>query len=304
MIRALLVAAGMALATPLSAQVSEDLCRAVFAQATGAIPDAIVEAEIGTDGADCVAQGVRIVHGAGRGEIAADRIAWSGQGLDGFAEEMTPPRALVIEAEGLSTFALAGQPVFDYVRRARQAQRKVTLGFEARWDALTGRLVLDRLEIDFPGNNRLRLSARAEGADLTSLPALLDSVNRIALTEVTFDVTSNGLFEEVALPELAHFVTPTGGDPEASMRAMIGASVAAIEELPDDMLGGPSKAALIAVIESLPTPAGALRLTLTLDPPLEVTGALGARLWGTMPLADRLAGFRIGAQYEPTADTP
>ena len=304
MIRAFLIAGLLSIAVPAHAQVAPEVCQAVWDRAMGLVPDGTARAEIEADGPDCVARNAVLLDGAGAGEIAADVIRWSGQGLEDFASDLVPPRALILTAEGLSLLTLTGEPTYDYVNRARQVQKKVTLHFEARWDELTGRFVLDVLDIDFPGENQIRIVARAEGADLSSLPAMAASFVNLSVTELTIDVTSNGLFENVALEPILRSMARVGQAPEEAMARLVDEALGAVASVPDDLLSGPSKEALAAFLPTLPAPQGALRLSVAADPPLNLRSGLAARMLPGLSPEARFQGLGVTILYEPTAEVP
>lgn len=294
--RALIAAMLTALALPATAQQSLAVCEESWAKLTIALPIA-VSAEIGTEGPLCVAENVEANESFA--QILIDRVTWEGQGLDRFAQDAIPPRSLMLAVEKARSVRLTGDPRTDYVRRAQALNEAVSGRLEMRWDQLTNRLFLDTLNVDFPGENALRMTAQAGGVDLSSMSALRTSLGSAVLSSMTVNVTTFGLFEAYLLERLVLTAVAPDTDPQSALPGLVADLSAQIEDLPESSFSPESKSAMIAFLEDLPSPGGDLRMSLTADPPFGwvrlVPNWLNAG--GTRNPETLLDGVRIRFEY-------
>ena len=262
--RALVAALMIAVAGPAAAQQSPATCQDSWDMLARAMPIA-VSAEIAAEGPLCVARNVEANESFA--QILIDRITWEGQGLDRFAEEGIPPRSLMLAVERARTVRLTGDLRTDYVRRAQALNEAVSGRLEMRWDQLTNRLFLDALNLDFPGENGLRMSAQAGGVDLSSMSTLRTSLGSAVLASMTVDVTTFGLFETYLLERLVLTAMAPDEDPAISMPGLVADLSRQIEALPDSSFTAETRAEMITFLEDLPSPRGDLRISVTADPP-------------------------------------
>lgn len=297
--RAALAALALLLSgAPALAQQSRAVCDASWALVTQAAPVS-VSAEISVDGALCVATAVE---GRGGGSLfEVDRLTWEGQGLAKLAEEGIPPRSLSVQIDRARAIALTGDRLTDFIRRAAARHRAVSGRLVLRWDGLTNRLFLDELAIDFPGDNAVQLVGQAGGVNLSTMGALRSSLGRAALTSLTLDMTSHGLFERHLLEPLLLLTLEPGQDPARALPGIVARLTRAIEALPDSSVAEASRSAMIAYVEALPSPSGSVRVTVTADPPLGWVRLAPIRLGTGAVGPDRLDalldGVRIRFEY-------
>ncbi|MEL6532939.1 MAG: hypothetical protein AAFQ06_07855, partial [Pseudomonadota bacterium] len=159
-----------------------------------------------------------------------------------------------IELTGLRFAVRTGfSPDMDYVFAAQaRAREGIDAMLSVAYDA--GRVTLDPLRIDFPGENAIE--ARLALTDLSDDPfqALDGRLERLELS-----IQSHGLFEEFALFPLATMLLSDQDDPEAEVAQLKDEGRAALASLP---LTDATVAALTALIDDMPNPAGTLSLIL------------------------------------------
>lgn len=263
------VAVLMALGSAAGAQtMSEAACAAAFAALTG--PEAVFPVTgtlAGVTAEGCVIRDLVLDMG---GEFAPDwhatELRLSGSALDWLAGEAATPETLEVAVRGLRFEVSTGNSQMDYLlaAQARAAPTRVDLALD--WDRAAKVLVLSRLEIDFPGDNAVSLSARVANVDLSSEGALQMSATGFALTEADLSVTSHGLFEHYVLMSLGPSLLPLEGDMAAAMAALQAEATAALADLPEATFPAATKDAVARLIAEMPNPSGQLDLAVRADP--------------------------------------
>ncbi|NJM83972.1 MAG: hypothetical protein HC844_17345 [Tabrizicola sp.] len=271
MIRAGLMA--LVLAGPAAAEglVGQALCAAVWDKADtemgglGVVTDASVRQE----GDWCVVDApVLDVQGDYRVDWHMDRLRFRGSALGWFAGGSTLPEGLELVVEGLRVVVQTGNPQMDWLIAAQARPNGIDAEAVLGWDPVAKVLRLERVSLDFPGDNMLRASAVLTGVDLSSMGAMQMSATGFALTDVDLAITTHGLFEWYVLMVLGSVVLPPDGDMDAAMETFRADLSETMGDLPETSVSAESKAALDVLIAELPNPAGDLTLSLRADPGL------------------------------------
>ena len=173
-----------------------------------------------------------------------------------------PPDRLGLRLSGLRMVVQSDNPQMDYLLAAQSRTNLIDVALALRWDAPARVLTVERLEIDFPGANRVALTARVAGVDLSSKGAMQMSATSFAVTEADLRVQTHGLFEWYVLLAFGAMVLPLEGDMEAATEGLRAQAVAAVAELPETSFPAASKFALVAFVNELPNPSGTLTLSL------------------------------------------
>jgi hypothetical protein len=223
-------------------------------------------------------------------------------GLQDLVDGRAPER-LDLRVSDLRLVVQTGDAQMDYLFAAQARANSIQVDLVLVWDKTARELLLERLEIDFPGENLVSLSAKAAGVDLSSTGAMQMSATSFAVTELDLTVQSHGLFEWYALMALGPMVLPREGDMEAAaeaLRADLGAMVA---DLPAATFPDASRQALLALIGELPNPAGVLSLSLRSDAGVGPARLMGYAMTGVPTSMDAAAplfeGVRISIGWEP-----
>lgn len=180
--------------------------------------------------------------------------------LPWIADGSAPPDRLGFRFSGLRMVVQTGNPQMDYLFAAQSRANLIDMDVDLAWDATARVLAVERLDIDFPGENRVSLTAKVAGVDLSSTGAMQMSATSFAITEADLTVQTHGLFEWYALMGLGSLLLPLEGDMEAAVRVLRADAVAAVNQLPETSFPPASKAALTALIAELPNPAGVLTI--------------------------------------------
>ncbi len=263
-----LFAAGLGAASGALAQSTAErqdrLCRMSW-EALLAMPEAVGLSGTysGLDNGWCLFENIRYKQPASTYGAAfeIDTLLLRGEafGVMIFAE---PPPGPVVSAEvmfeGARTVPQTDMARMNYLFAA-QARVSSTSGEMAlEWDSETNMLTLTKFAVDFPGDNAISLTAKVNNVNLSSNAAMQMSATGFAVTDLSLEITSHGLFENVPLMLLGNLVLPDDGDMEveaAKLRALAQDGVAA---LPDASVSMASKDALSQLIDELPNPAGRL----------------------------------------------
>jgi len=309
-IRQALPAAALALglcAGPVLGQQSVAQCTAMVegVQALGDMP--LTVQEFTTEGEWCVATDLRAGPQDTEGgfALAVKRFAWRGTGLESLAEGL-PPRALDLDVRGLHMLPQTGDPLLSWMLAA-QARANGTDGtLSVRWDSLTGQISLTALEIDFPGDNAVSATATLTGADLSSQDAIVASLGRMAVTQMTLSVTTHGLFESFLLFPLAQVVL-AGAEPQAEAEEVKRVARSFATDLPPSSFDAATIAALDHLVADLPNPAGRIVLTVTAPEgfgPARLMSVVAMGLERAGGIESVLDGVRVGVAYHAETEAP
>lgn len=223
-------------------------------------------------------------------EVRVDALRWRGEGLDALAAGTGLPTALEVEMEGLRVLTQAGDSTLTWLMERQQARSGIDGALSVAWDAGTRDLTVSRLDLDFPGEGAIALTATVAGLDLSSEAALTVSLGSAGLTRLTAEVALRGLFEAYLLMPLGAALLDGSPDPEAEAERLRARALAEVARLPEAIFPEPARAALSALLGDLPNPWGDLSVDVTASPPLG---------------APRLARFALtGAPATPEALWP
>jgi len=284
---------GLLLSAPVHAQMTPASCAASLGALTaplGLTLTVLPEEEDGT----CVLRDLSIEEG--RIRYIVDELRWR---LDGMAALLASGALLdraEISARGVYIVGATGMPSFDYLLEAQaRAGEGIAVDFLATQAA--GEVVLDRFDVDFPGENAVSVRMRMEGVSVADPEAALIRAFEIA-------VTSHGLFETYALMPLGQMLLSDSELIEPQVEGYRNAALSAVEGLPEAIFPATSRAALAALLQDMPNPAGTLSVELDAPDGLPlrqvsaVTGPFGAR-----PVTDPatlFAGARLIVSYDRT----
>ena len=195
-----------------------------------------------------------------------DRLRFRGAALGWIADGSSMPEGLEIAVEGLRLAVQTGNAQVDWLLAAQARPNGIDAEAALAWDPVAKVLRLERLSLDFPGENRVDASAVVTGVDLSSTGAMQMSLASFALTEAELRVQTHGLFEGYALMALGSALLPPEGDMDAAAEGLRAEVLAAISDLPGTSFSDASKAALRALVGELPNPAGDLAVTVKAEP--------------------------------------
>ena len=195
-----------------------------------------------------------------------DRLRFRGAALGWIADGSSMPEGLEIAVEGLRLAVQTGNAQVDWLLAAQARPNGIDAEAALAWDPVAKVLRLERLSLDFPGENRVEASAVVTGVDLSSTGAMQMSLASFALTEAELRVQTHGLFEGYALMALGSALLPPEGDMDAAAEALRAEVLAAISDLPGTSFSDASKAALRVLVGELPNPAGDLAVAVKAEP--------------------------------------
>lgn len=195
-----------------------------------------------------------------------DRLRFRGAALGWIADGSSMPEGLEIAVEGLRLAVQTGNAQVDWLVAAQARPNGIDAEAALAWDPVAKVLRLERLSLDFPGENRVEASAVVTGVDLSSTGAMQMSLASFALTEAELRVQTHGLFEGYALMALGSALLPPEGDMDAAAEGLRAEVLAAISDLPGTSFSDASKAALRVLVGELPNPAGDLAVAVKAEP--------------------------------------
>lgn len=306
--RAAATLTGLMLASPAPAQ-GDRTCAAAWERLTAVMAVPITADPVTSDGEGwCAVANVGFDSGRAYTPVAsADQIRWRAEGIGRFLADLTPPTALDVQISGLRRTVATGDPLLDYLMRVQQGPLATDAQLALRWDAASGVLSLAQFALDFPGDNAVSMTAQIADIDLSSLEAAATSLMSSArLTSLTSEVRSNGLFESAMLMPLGTMLLLGSADPAAEVAALKELAQTEIAALPETVFSTSSRAALLALIDAMPNPAGTLGLRMTSLTGLDATRLMPLVTKSTPLVDDALwaafDGVTLDVVYTPTPD--
>jgi hypothetical protein len=247
-----LLAAACGLCLPVHAEMTEASCATSWGLLSiplGLGPDLATPR---LEGEACVARDLEIVNG--RMRVVVDELHWQLDGLEALLIRGALLDRVEIRARGVYVLANTGMADFDYVMEAQaRASGGIAVDLLATHDA--GELRLDRLHVDFPGENSIDATLHMTGVDPAAPEAARIHAARI-------EVLTRGLFESYALMPLANLLLAASEDPETEVARLQAGATAAIEALPEPLFHRSTRQALAALVADMPNPAGIVVLDL------------------------------------------
>lgn len=196
-----------------------------------------------------------------------ETLRWRASDIGRFINDGLPPRMIEVEGRGLGVVATTGDAVLDYLIQLQMRQSKMAFGTTARWDGVQNAVTIDTAYLAFNPTNRIDVTARIEGANLTDRASMQTSIGSVALRNLTFESTFDGWFESYAAMAVGQALLEDGeATPPAQVATLKRQATEYISELPASAMPPPSRAALGAFINALPTPRGTLQMQLSADP--------------------------------------
>lgn len=262
--------------------VADELCPAAWQSVTTALSAfGAASGKVRQEGDWCLVQGAVLdLEGQYLPDWHLDRLRFRGSAVTWLVDGSSAPEGLEIVVEGLRLVVQTGNAQFDWLYAAQARASMIDAEVSLAWGAKARLLRLEGLSIDFPGDNRVDLSATLTGVDLSSTGAMQMSATSFALTEADLNVTTHGLFEGYLLMPLGSAFLPHEGDMAAAADAIRTELITAVVALPPSSFSDASKDALLALIMQLPNPSGELTLSLRAAPGIGPARAAGYALVG------------------------
>lgn len=240
-------------------------------------------------------------------DIGIAALRWRAEGIDRLIEQGLPPLSLEVEIDDLRFITKTGDPVSDYAMDLMMRPYTTDASLSVHWDADALAVLVDRADIILPGTNSISLTGRIDRVDLSDLAALQTSAGRAGIGALSLSIVSNGMFETYGAVPLAGALLDGDSDVPFGDQviAHIALAKAFLSEVPEDILPEDSRAALAALLDEMPTPAGQLDLTVAADPPLGPARFLTLG-WGDNrgvgAFFDALDGVALSAVWTPTEE--
>jgi hypothetical protein len=237
--------------------------------------------------------------------FTVETLDWQTTGsVEMVGETVSLPQSLDVKFDGLRIGVTTGDPVMDWLMAAQREPKSISGNLSLYADHVARTLDLTSLNIDFPGDNALSLTAAVTAIDARQVQTLMQSGPQARLTAFDLEITTNGLFESYALVGLGSAFLAGSTDPAADVAAIKAEVSGFVAGLPDVVLDPEERTALGALIADMPNPAGTVRLGVA------AAGGIGAEQLAPVlingisgVLADParyLQGIDIGLGYAPT----
>jgi hypothetical protein len=273
---------GLSLSAPAHAQMTESSCAVSWGMVSAplGLPPDLATAQL--EGETCIARDLEIVNG--RIRVLVDELRWQLDGLEALLISGALLDRVEVTARGVYVLAATGMPDFDYVMEA-QARASEGISVDLLATHADGEVMLDRLHVDFPGENAIDATLHLTDVD----PRAPDQT---VIRAFRLEVLTRGLFETYALMPLTNLLIGSSDDPEAEVARLQAEAIAAIEALPEPQFHRTTRAALTMLVQDMPNPAGRVILALQADDGLPISQlSEDAGLLGRLPASDPLAAL-------------
>lgn len=260
-------------ASPVSAQdrMTEETCAQSWASAfalTG-LPPTTVTAQVDEAGW-CTISEARIRIGF-QNELEIDALRWRASDIGRFLTDDLPPRSLEVYAEGLRVLpkTATGDAVLDYLLAVQASGQDAGFGLSIRWDGVQNAVLIDEGHLILDETNRIDLSGRIDGVDLTDVASLQASAGTMGLRQLEVKTQLDGWFEAVLAMPLGQILLTQSEVPPAKQIADLQAqAIDFLAQIPHETLPVVAQDALSAFITDLPHPKGQLQVQMTAEPTL------------------------------------
>ena len=240
--------------------------------------------------------------------IRIDRIRWRGAGFDNAVLPGFPLQELVLHVEGARNGAnIPSDPVMTYLMGLQQLRSKTDIMLDASWDREAETLVLNRLHVNFPGENSILAAGRVVGFNAENLVANPATAMGFGLTEMMVSVESNGLFESLGMA-IGVGVLAGSENPEKRVEELKAEADAFIKALPQNVFPDPTRSELSEALADLPTPSGTLTVEFSAPEAVGPAQMMAVAINNPVLTGDFqtlwqvLDKTEITATYQPTAE--
>lgn len=261
------------------------------------------EGAFAEDGTLCTLTDLELVNDTILFEIGS--LSWQFVGLDAL-EAGSGVITLDAGLDNLRATARSGDDRVDWMLREQNRRNLIDGTLSARWDLDEGRLALDTLSLDFPGDNAVALSFVVGGFTSEMMAGQVGDLAALSLTRMTVDVENTGFADGLILGYMLGAMTGVPGPPESIVAATRAEVAAMVEALPVSIFDADSKAALGRLIDEAPVPWGRATLAIAANPALPLSRFPGL---GLAPdpldpddLTDALDGVTVEIRYQPAPD--
>lgn len=198
--------------------------------------------------------------------LKADTLRFRGSAVMSALDKEPLPLSLEVEARGVRLVTETGDAQLDWLFAAQARPNPMSADLALNWDPGAHVLTLDWLSVDFPLDNRVKLTGEVSGVDFSSVGAMQMSATSFAIQKVDLRIHTHGLFEWFVLMPLGPIVLPREGDMDMAAERIRADLLAMADALPGSSFPEASKAALVTLIGELPNPSGELTLAMWAEP--------------------------------------
>lgn len=201
--------------------------------------------------------------------IRISSLRWRASDIERLIELQLLPRSIEIQGQGFGVVPETGDPLYDYLLGIQMTQPETAFGLTVRWDGVQNTVIIDDTFLNFSALNRIEVSARIEGANLTDQATTQTSFGTMGLRELNIESDFAGWFEAyVAFALGAAVLTDGEVSPEDQVAEIKQHVIDFISEIPDANMPEASRNAVSAFVMSLPSPRGRAQLQLNATPVL------------------------------------
>ena len=220
----------------------------------------------GVDQGQCVLQQVGYKsERPGGPQWQADSVAIRGASPAGPFAETGLLTSLSIDIGGLTIAPDFPDPMPAHLAGVPPYLRGIDASVGLNWDSTDQSLSVSRLLVDFPGEDKLDLTARMINVDASSPGSAMVGLASFLVTDAEIKITSRGLFATLVTAALG----PNAAADDAARKAAINGAqkdaTSVISQLPGTTFSLGSKSALRTLVADLPDPVGTLRIKLQSD---------------------------------------
>lgn len=267
----------------------------------------------------CVIDRMRIpiYRGAVDQVFSVGPIRWQAEWLD--PSRPFPPKRLALDIDRIEQQivpfsrdpANPSVQTIQYQMRLVSALNPARLGLEMTYDPDSAVLEVTRMDGSYGPAASFMLKASIHDFDaswrLGETPPL-DKLSRAKITAADLTLTNGGLFEQMAAAWLRPIFPALGDTPEAAVTAAQQIARDQIAAMPETLTTTADRAALTAVVDSVPHPLGTLRLHLNAPHGLEPARFAATAVMVAQPSWNSFAGLlgdaRLTAEWAPAPGSP
>lgn len=227
-------------------------------------------------------------------------LAWSGEGVDRFLSDGTPPSSVSLRMQGVRAVAADQGRMAEWVETGPGTTEATDLRISAAWDA-SGRLLIETEDLGTLRPPSVWVDASVDGVDLSSVAAAKASAATFSVTSLKADIGMNESLARLLLTGLSAERIGSSEDPDREFAIFVAEARSGVDELPDASFPVHSRVALNALLSDLPKPEGRLFAEITATPGFGAENLLPLLLrrpGGGFSFGAPLTGVRVDLRYE------
>ena len=225
------------------------------------------------------------------------QMSWRLQGLEAFAAQS----GLLTFDATLTDLRMSPRTPdrwVSYMLAQQNRRNTIDATLSAAWNLTTGRLEIETLDIDLPGDNRITFDQSVTGMSAALLTGSREALQTLSLDHMALTIENRGFADTLILGPLIARLSQVPGAPETVIEGTKRDFRALVSNLPADVFDADTKSALVNLIAAGPVPWGELTIRIVPAPSISLAPFFEAPMQSLTP--DSVSALFQGGKVEVT----